>query len=67
MEKSPKERTKIFAEGKLCFECYQLMTENHNAKSCKQRCQDSCFNLTKSTSIRRCLFNQFQNMIEEMA
>ena len=37
MEKSPKERTKILAKGKLCFGCYQPMTENHNAKSCKQR------------------------------
>ena len=37
MEKSPKERTKILAKGKLYFGCYQPMTENHNAKSCKQR------------------------------
>ena len=37
MEKSPKERTKIRAKGKLYFGCYQPMTENHNAKSCKQQ------------------------------
>ena len=37
MEKSPKEKKKILAIGKLCFRCYQPMTENHNAKSCKQR------------------------------
>ena len=35
MEKSPKERTKILAKGKACFGCYQPITENHNAKSCK--------------------------------
>ena len=33
MEKSPKERTKILTKAKLCFGCYQPMTENHNAKS----------------------------------
>ena len=37
MEKSLKERTKILAKGKLCFGYYQPMTENHNAKSCKQQ------------------------------
>ena len=37
MEKNPKERTKILANRKLCFGCYQPMTKNHNAKSCKQR------------------------------
>ena len=37
MEKSPKERTKILAKGKACFGCYQPITENHNAKSCKRR------------------------------
>ena len=36
MEKSPRERTKILAEGKLCFGCYQPSTENHNVKGCKQ-------------------------------
>ena len=36
-EKSPKERIKIPAKGKLCFGCYQPMTENHNAKRCKQQ------------------------------
>ena len=36
-EKSPKERTKILAKGKLCFRWFKPMTENHNAKSCRQR------------------------------
>ena len=37
MEKRQKERTEIYAKGKLCFGCYQPMTEKYNAKSCKQR------------------------------
>ena len=37
MEKRQKERKEILAKGKLCFGCYQPMTEKHNAKSCKQR------------------------------
>ena len=37
IEKSPKERIKILTKGKLCFGCYQPMTENHNANSCKQQ------------------------------
>ena len=36
MEKCQKERTEILAKEKLCFGCYQPMTEKHNAKSCKQ-------------------------------
>ena len=36
MEKSPRERTKILAKGKLCFGCYQPSTENRNVKGCKQ-------------------------------
>ena len=49
MEKSPKERTKILAKGKLCFKCYEPMTENRDVKSCKQllACR-LCFELHSS-------------------
>ena len=36
MEKVQKKK-KILAKGKLCFGCYQPMTENYNAKGFKQR------------------------------
>ena len=37
MEKTLKERTKLLANKKLCYGCFQPMTSNHNAKTCKQR------------------------------
>ena len=37
MKKTLKERTKLLANKKLCYGCYQPMTSNHNAKNCKQR------------------------------
>ena len=37
MEKTLNERTKLLANKKLCYGCYQPMTSNHNAKTCKQR------------------------------
>ena len=37
IEKTLKERTKLLANKKLCYGCYQPMTSNHNAKTCKQR------------------------------
>ena len=37
MEKTLKERTKLLANKRLCYGCYQPMTSNHNAKTCKQR------------------------------
>ena len=37
MEKTLKEITKLLANKKLCYGCYQPMTSNHNAKTCKQR------------------------------
>ena len=49
MEKSPKERTKILAKGKLCFGYYRSVTENYNTQSCKQRlvCR-LCFELNST-------------------
>ena len=37
MGKTLNERTKLLANKKLCYGCYQPMTSNHNAKTCKQR------------------------------
>ena len=35
--KTLKENTKLLANKKLCYGCYQHMTSNHNVKTCKQR------------------------------
>ena len=37
MKKTLKETTKLLANKRLCYGCYQPMTSNHNAKTCKQR------------------------------
>ena len=36
-EKTLKERIKLLANKKLCYGCYQPITSNQNAKTCKER------------------------------
>ena len=37
MKKTLKEKIKLLANKKPCYGCYQPLTSNHNAKTCKQR------------------------------
>ena len=37
MGKSLDERSRFLRENRLCYGCYQPMSENHNARSCTQR------------------------------
>ena len=64
MEKTLKERTKLLANKKLCYGCYQPITSNHNFKTCKQRLLCRICKEYHPTGIHDCVKKFFEENTE---